>query len=82
MNELFAPILDTATLDLPAIMPLYGGAEKPVSQMSEDEFDAVAQAVYVKVREQAFSRGLPVIIGREGQVLKEYADGRIEVVPS
>ena len=80
MNDLFEPILEDEMPDAPAILPLYGGAEKPVSQMSREEFDAVAQIVYDKVREQAFSRGLPVVIGRAGQVIKEYADGRIEVI--
>lgn len=80
MNDLFEPILDNATPDVPVILPLYGGAEKPVSQMSREEFEEAAHAVYSKVREQAFSRGLPVVIGRAGQVIKEYADGRIEVI--
>lgn len=80
MNDLFEPILDDATPDVPAILPFYGGAEKPVSQMSREEFEEAAQTVYRKVREQAFSRGLPVVIGRGGQVIKEYADGRIEVI--
>lgn len=80
MNDLFEPIFENETPDVPTILPLYGGAEKPVSQMSREEFEKAAQTVYSKVREQAFSRGLPVVIGRAGQVIKEYADGRIEVI--
>ncbi len=79
-NNLFEPLLENATPDMPAILPLYGGAEKPVSQMSREEFDEVAQTVYRKVREQAFSRGLPVVIERMKQLIKEYADGHVEVI--
>lgn len=69
--------------DRPTILPLYGGAKKSVCQMSKEEFDEVAQIIYVKVREQAFSRGLPVIIERNGQAVKEFADGRFEpIIPS
>ncbi len=80
MNDLFEPVLEDVTLDAPAILPLYGGAKKPVSQMTEEEFSVAARTIYAKVREQAFSRGLPIVIERDGQVIREYADGRIEVV--
>ena len=60
------------------ILPLYGGAEKPIEEMTAEEFTIAAKQVYQKARGAAFSRGLPVIIKREGQLLKEFADGHTE----
>ena len=62
------------------IMPLFGGAEKPVEEMNEEEQELAAEQVYLKVREAAFSRGLPVIIEKEGQTIREFADGHIELI--
>lgn len=80
MNDLFEPILDDATPDVPVILPLYGGAKKPVEAMTDEELNQASEQVYAKVREQAFSRGLPVIVKRNGQVVREYADGHLEPV--
>lgn len=68
--------------DLPqsTILPLFGGADKPIEEMNEEERNHAAMQVYQKVREAAFSRGLPVIIKRNGQVVKEFADGHFESV--
>ncbi len=30
-----------------------------------------------RVKEQAFSKGLPIYYGKDGKVVAEYADGRI-----
>ncbi len=62
------------------ILPLFGGAVKPIEAMTVEEFDSAAKRVYLTVRESAFSRGLPVIIERNGRVIKEYADGHVELI--
>ena len=62
------------------ILPLFGGAKKSVEEMSFDEREQAAKQVSLKVREQAFSRGFPVVIKRDGQVAKEVADGHIEPI--
>ncbi|CCH02860.1 hypothetical protein FAES_4861 [Fibrella aestuarina BUZ 2] len=80
MNSFNAPLLDEKPAQ--SILPLYGGAEKPLEKMTVDELEEAASQVYRKVREAAFSRGLPVIIKRNGQLLKEYADGHTEPLPS
>ena len=80
MNDLFELILDDATPDVPAILPLYGGAAKPIEAMTAEEFDVAAEQVYVKVRESAFSRGMPVIIERNGRAFREFADGHFEPI--
>ncbi len=62
------------------ILPLFGGAEKPVEEMTSKEFEVAAKQVYVKVREAAFGRGLPVVVERNGRVIKEFADGHTEFI--
>ncbi|MBO0932587.1 hypothetical protein [Fibrella aquatilis] len=62
------------------ILPLFGGAEKPVEEMTTNERERAARQVYAKVREAAFSRGFPVIIKRNGQIVKEFADGHTEII--
>lgn len=65
---------------MPAILPLYGGAAKSIETMTAEQFDVAAEQVYVKVREAAFSRGLPVIIEENGRAFREYADGHLELI--
>lgn len=78
MSDLFEPILNDPTPAAPSILPLYGGADKFLEAMTDKELNYASEQVYVKVREQAFSRGLPVIIKRNGQLIKEFADGHCE----
>ena len=83
MNDLFNTQLIQDALEKPdkqTILPLYGGADTLLEEMTAEERERAADLVYVKVREQAFSRGLPVIISKNGQAVREYADGRIESV--
>lgn len=80
MNDLFELVLDDAAPGLPAILPLYGGAEKPIEAMTTEQFDVAAEQVYVKVREAAFSRGLAVIIEKDGRAFREFADGHLESI--
>ena len=74
------PQLDSPTDNFPLILPLYGGAEKSVSQMTNDELTEVAAVIMAKVRELAFSRGRPITREENGPVVQEYADGHIEIV--
>ncbi|MCY7360077.1 MAG: hypothetical protein LH609_22015 [Rudanella sp.] len=62
------------------ILPLFGGAAKPLEEMTAVEREQAAEQIYAKAREAAFSRGLPVIISKNGQTVREYADGRTEPV--
>ncbi len=62
------------------ILPLFGGAAKPLEEMTAAEREQAAEQIYGKAREAAFSRGLPVIISKNGQTVREYADGRTEPV--
>lgn len=55
----------------------YGGAEKALNEMSEDELETASQAVLNRAKEKAFSKGLPVYYSINKQLVAEYADGRI-----
>ena len=79
MNNPFTVLLaDDASQS--TILPLFGGAKKPIEAMSEVEQEKAAEQVYLKVREAAFSRGLPVIVEKEGQTIREFADGHTELI--
>ncbi len=58
----------------------YGGAKKSSFEMSSSEFKEASLAIKNRAREKAFSKGLPVYISRNGNLLAEYADGRIVVI--
>lgn len=78
MNDIFDFVLDEATAGRPTILPLYGGADKPLEAMTDEDLDQASEEVYAKVREQAFSRGLPVIIKRNGLLMREFPNGNVE----
>jgi hypothetical protein len=58
----------------------YGGAKKSVFDMNPEELEQAAQSILRRAKEQAFSKGLPIYFGKDGKVMAEYPDGRIEVV--
>ena len=58
----------------------FGGAKKVVSDMSPEELETARQSILRRAREKAFFKGLPIYYSQNGQVMAEYADGRIEVV--
>jgi hypothetical protein len=62
------------------ITPIYlrfGGAIKSVFEMSKEEVDAAAVSILRRAKEKAFSKGRPIIFGKEGRVYEEWSDGRI-----
>lgn len=66
-----------------AIKPVllnFGGAKKFISDMNPKELEAVRQSVLRRAREKAFSKGLPIYYSLKGQLMAEYADGRVETV--
>lgn len=48
--------------------------------MSHEELEQAAQSILRRVKEKAFSKGLPIYFSKDGKVMAEYPDGRIEVV--
>lgn len=53
----------------------YGMAEKSYFDMTEEERKEAALKAYEHVKREAFSRNLPIIYGKNGYVIAEYADG-------
>ncbi|WP_246197803.1 hypothetical protein [Chitinophaga agrisoli] len=48
--------------------------------MTDEEFEQAAQNILRRAKEKAFSEGLPIYFGRNGKLMAEYPDGRIEEV--
>jgi len=61
--------------DKKGILLLYGMAEKPYGDMSVAERKSVSKAAFERAKEAAFTRGLPIIYGKDGLVIAEYANG-------
>lgn len=74
---------DKRTKEFP-VMPVllnYGGAKKFIADMNEEELEEARQSIMRRVREKAFSKGLPIYYDLNGVSIAEYPDGRIEPVP-
>ena len=54
----------------------YGGSEKSSFEMDAVELAEAARQVLARVRERAFSKGIPVYYEENGQIVAEYADGK------
>ena len=55
----------------------YGGAEKDTSEMNQIELGEAAASIRRRAKEKAFSKGQPIIFGRNGKVFEEWPDGKI-----
>jgi len=58
----------------------YGGAKKSTFEMTGEELAQAAKNILRRAKEKAFSKGLPIYFTRDGVLLAEYPDGRIEPV--
>ncbi len=60
----------------PKFTLMYGIAEKSLAEMTDSEQKIAFSKAYVRAKEAAFSRGLPIIIGKNGLVIAEYSNGQ------
>lgn len=58
----------------------YGGAKKSTFEMSREELEQAADNILRRAKEKAFSKGLPIHFMRDGMLMAEYPDGRVEVI--
>lgn len=63
---------NTETIEIPI---LYGGAEVPFQLQNEEEKKQAELKTIERAKEKAFSRGLPIIWGKNGLVVAEFANG-------
>jgi len=59
------------------ILLRYGGAEKSIFEMTNEELQKAANSILRRAKEKAFSKGLPIYFAKDGKVYAEYADGNI-----
>jgi hypothetical protein len=59
------------------ILLRYGGAEKSIFEMNDEELQKTANSILRRAKEKAFSKGLPIYFGKDGKVYAEYPDGNI-----
>jgi len=49
-------------------------------ELNKDQWAALLDSISEKVKEEAFSQGLPITVVREAAIYKVYADGTAELV--
>jgi hypothetical protein len=59
-----------------SITLLYGIAEKSYFDMTAPERKQAGATAFERIKEVAFTRGLPIIYGKNGFVIAEYVDGK------
>ncbi len=59
-----------------SITLLYGIAEKSYFDMTTHERKQASATAFERIKEAAFTRGLPIIYGENGFVIAEYVDGK------
>lgn len=57
-----------------------GTMVKRIIDMTPQEREVYYKAVALKAKERLFAIGQPWVYEKNGQVLAEYADGRIEII--
>lgn len=62
------------------ILLRYGGAQKSVFEMNQEELQEVAVSALKRAKEKAFYKGLPIYYADKGKLLAEYSDGRVLTV--
>jgi hypothetical protein len=62
------------------ILVRYGGANKSIFEMDDEEMQQAADSIVRRAKEQAFSKGLPIYFSEGGALMAEFPDGRIETV--
>jgi hypothetical protein len=62
------------------ILLRYGGAKKSTFDMNAEELAEAALSILRRAKEKAFSKGLPIHYSKDGILMAEYPDGRIEPV--
>ena len=65
-------MINTNTIEIPI---LYGGAKVPFQLQNEEEKKQSELKTIERAKEKAFSRGMPIIWGKNGSVVAEYANG-------
>ena len=58
----------------------YGGASKSPFEMTKEEFAQASSSILQRAKEKAFSKGLPIHFAKDGMLMAEYPDGRIEII--
>ncbi|MDZ7934490.1 MAG: hypothetical protein U5M51_05900 [Emticicia sp.] len=57
-----------------------GTMTKNISEMTSDEYKAWQIESNQKVRRTLFAKNMPMVHKKDGHVVAEYADGRIEII--
>ena len=58
----------------------YGGAKKSTFEMNSEELNQAAQSILLRAKEKAFSKGMPIYFSKDGNLMAEFPDGRVEEV--
>lgn len=68
------------TLDIVRLTGYKGTMKKDIAEMTPDEYKAWQFAANIEIKRFLFAKNMPLVHKKDGHVVAEYADGRIEII--
>lgn len=68
------------TLDIVRLTGYKGTMKKDIAEMTADEYKAWQFAANIEIKRSLFAKNMPLVHKKDGHVVAEYADGRIEII--
>lgn len=68
------------TLEVVRLTGYRGTMTKVIAEMNPEEYKAWQIEVNAKVKRTLFAKNMPLVHKKDGHVVAEYADGRIEII--
>lgn len=68
------------TIDIIRQTGYKGTMKKSIADMTTDEYKAWQIQANIEIKSSLFAKNMPFVHKKEGRVVAEYADGKIEVI--
>lgn len=68
------------TLEVVRLTGYRGTMTKIIAEMTPEEYEAWQIDVNKQARDTLFAKNMPLVHKKDGRVVAEYADGRIEII--
>ncbi len=68
------------TLEVVRLTGYRGTMTKIIAEMTPEEYKAWQIEAKIEVRRTLFAKNMPLVHRKNGRVVAEYADGRIEII--
>lgn len=68
------------TFDVVKLTGYSGTMKKSIADMTTDEYRAWQIAANIEIKRSLFAKNMPLVHKKDGHVVAEYADGKIEII--